>query len=121
MLRRDDDERHAVNRIGTSRVDRQLLSQGGHVKAEFQPFGTANPVFLHDLDPIRPAGDFLHVLQEFIGIFRNLEEPLAQALLVDFVMAAPAFSVFDLFVGQDRVAMVAPVDGRFLLTARPRL
>ena len=29
-------------------------------------------------------------------------------------MAAPAFSVFDLFVGQDRVAMVAPVDGRFL-------
>lgn len=91
MLRRDDDERHAVNRIGTGRVDRQLLSQGGHVKAEFQPFGTANPVFLHDLDPIRPAGDFLHVLQEFIGIFRNLEEPLAQALLVDFVMAAPAF------------------------------
>ena len=40
---------------------------------------------------------------------------------MDFVIAAPAFTVDDLFVGEDGAARVAPIDGGFFLIGKPAL
>ena len=121
VFRRDDDEGDAVNRVGTGRIDGQFFAQVGNVEAEFQTFGTADPVLLHGFDALGPAGNLVHVLQQLIGVIGDLEEPLAQAFLVHFVVAAPALAFDDLFVGQHGVAMVAPVDGRLLFHSQAAL
>src|SRR5262249_25532507 len=62
-----------------------------------------------------PALQFLHVFEQRIGIRRYPEEPLLQFLLLHgsrFV--PPAAAVYDLFVGQHRLAVRTPVHAAVL-------
>ena len=118
MLRRNYHKGHALDRVGAGRIYGQFFIQGRNIKTEFQTFTAADPVFLHDLYTFRPAGDLLQILQQFIRIIRNFKEPLAQLFFMNFVLAAPAFSVFYLLVGQYGIAVVAPVYGRILFNSQ---
>ena len=115
MFRRDDHESNAVDGIRTGGVHHQFLVQAGHVETEFQTFAAADPVALHGLYPVGPALQLVQIIQQLFGIVGDLEEPLAQLFLLHRLMAAPAFAVFHLFVGQHRAAGIAPVHGSFLL------
>ncbi len=77
---------------------------------EGRPFGTADPVALHGLDPLGPL-QVVQGIQQFVGIGGDAEEPLLQLPLLDQIAGAFAGAVGqDLFVGQHGVAPGAPVD-----------
>jgi len=61
MLRRHYHKGDAHDRIRPGRINRQLFLQSRHVKAELQTFAATDPVGLHGLDPLRPAGDLVQI------------------------------------------------------------
>ena len=76
MLRRERHEGHAVRRIGTRRVDGDLLAERGHVDVEFQALGAPDPILLHRLDALGPALELVEIGEKFVRIVRDLQEPL---------------------------------------------
>ncbi len=79
----------------------------------------ADPVLLHREDPLGPAGKAVAVLQELFDIGGDPEEPLVQVLFADLRAAAPAEAGLHLLVGQDRLALRAPVHRGALLVGEP--
>ena len=77
--------------------------------------GLADPVALHTEHAVRPAAlELGEVGEQFVGVIRDLEEPLGEFLLDDGRVAAPAQAVDDLLVGEHGIAVRAPVLGGFL-------
>ena len=84
-----------------------LVAQG---KVDFGALGTADPVGLHLLDALGPAGELLQIVEQLLGVLGNLEVPLLQVALLGLGAAAPALTLGDLFVGQNGLAVGTPVD-----------
>ena len=80
----------------------------------------ADPVALHRHDPLGPA-HLLEVVQQPVGVGRDLEEPLLQRARLDLGAAALAAAVDDLLVGQHRLVVGTPVDGRALAVGQAGL
>ena len=84
-----------------------LVAQG---KVDLGALGTTDPVGLHLLDALGPAGELLQVVEQLLGVLGNLEVPLLQVALLGLGAAAPALALGDLLVGQNGLAVRAPVD-----------
>ena len=89
-----------------------LVAQG---KVDFGALGTTDPVGLHLLDALGPAGELLQVVEQLLRVLGNLEVPLLQVALLGLGAAAPALTLGDLLVGQNGLTSGTPVD-RVLLT-----
>ena len=89
-----------------------LVAQG---KVDLGALGTTDPVGLHLLDALGPAGELLQVVEQLLGVIGNLEVPLLQVALLGLGAAAPALTLGDLLVGQNGLTSGTPVD-RVLLT-----
>ena len=84
-----------------------LVAQG---KVDLGALGAADPVSLHLLDALGPAGELLQVVEQLLGVLGDLEVPLLQVALLGLGAAAPALALGDLLVGQNGLAVRAPVD-----------
>ena len=84
-----------------------LVAQG---KVDLGALGAANPVGLHLLDALGPAGELLQVVEQLLRVLGNLEVPLLQVALLGLGAAAPALTLGDLLVGQNGLTGRAPVD-----------
>ena len=115
MLSSQRHEGYAISGIRAGGVNSNLIVQRRDFKGEFQALAAADPVALHGFYALRPALEQAQILQQLISIISNLEEPLAQILLHNLMVAAPAFAVDNLLVSQYCVTGVAPVNSRLLL------
>ncbi len=124
MLRRDDAERHAEDRVDACGEDAQhrlplldhepivFLRPGGlerDLHRKLDAFASPDPVPLHLLDALGPV-EFVQVVDQPLGVLRDLEEPLWDHLLLDHRIATPAKPADNLLVRQHGHALGAPVD-----------
>ena len=84
-----------------------LVAQG---KVDLGTLGAADPVGLHLLDALGPAGELLQVVEQLLGVLGDLEVPLLKVALLGLGAAAPALTLGDLLVGQNGLTGGAPVD-----------
>ncbi|OPZ59574.1 MAG: hypothetical protein BWY87_00937 [Deltaproteobacteria bacterium ADurb.Bin510] len=107
---RDAHEGRAEERVGAGGEDLDFLVAIFELEADQRAFAAADPVLLHGQHAFGPAVlELLDVVEQFLGVGRDLEVPLVVLLQDDLAVAAPALAVFDLLVGQHRVAALAPV------------
>ena len=118
MLGSQSHEGYAVSSIRTGGVNSNSIVQCRNFKGEFQAFAAADPVVLHGFYALGPARQQVKILQQLISIIGDFEEPLAQILFNNLMVAAPAFAVDNLLVSQYGVTGVAPVYGRFLFNCQ---
>ena len=113
MLGRDDHIGAAEQRVGAGGVDGQgIPRRGGEV--DLRAVAAADPVFLLGGDALDEV-KAVKVVDQAVGIGRDLEHPLAFDLVHDRAAAALAHAVDDLLVGQHDLAAGAVVDGGLLL------
>jgi len=116
VVRGQADEAGAEQGVGAGRIDFDGVVTGrGRAGREgplhLQTPGPADPVFLHQADLVGPAAfEFGQAVDQIIRILSNAQEPLVQLALLDQGARAPAASVDNLFIGQDRVVDRVPVD-----------
>ena len=116
VLRADDHIGAAEQRVGAGGVDGQRIAGGGG-EVDLGTMAAADPVALLGLDAL----DVVHVVQvidQTIGIGRDLEHPLALDLLDHGAAAALADAVDHFLVGQHDLAAGAVVDGGLLLVGK---
>ena len=112
MVGRDGGKGRAHQRIGAGRVNLQRLkpSWSTHgVKGELQALALADPVGLHQADLLGPVLQTVQSRQQFTRIVADLEKPLRQLAPFDQSVGAPAATVDDLFIGQNRHVDRVPV------------
>ena len=119
VLRGDEHEGRAVNGVlpGGEHPDR--LSAVRHGKNDLAAVAFSDPVPLHGQDPLRPPGQPVAAVQQFVHIGGDPEEPLVQVLFADFPAATPAQPRLHLLIGQNGLALGAPVHRRTLLVNEP--
>ena len=100
MLRREDDVRHAGQRVGARREDANRAGRAGtpdDVEVDLRALAAADPVVLLGLRRSGPV-EALEVGVEAIGVRGDLEHPLPQRHALDGVPSALALAVDDLLV-----------------------
>ena len=80
--------------------------------------GFSDPVFLHDLDPFRPAKPG-EILEQFMGILRDAQVVHGDLAFFHDGTAAPTAAVHHLFIGQYGLINRIPVDGAGLEIRNP--
>ncbi len=78
-------------------------------EADQQALAAADPVLLHQPDFFRPAVERVERVKQFLGVFGDLEEPLAHLALLDQRAGAPAAPLDHLLVGQHGLIDRIPV------------
>src|SRR5208282_220485 len=109
MLRCEHHERYAEDGVG-ARGEKADFFTGvsGDREGKFRAFAAPDPVALHQLDRFGPV-DPIQIGEQSIRVVGDLDVPLLEVLLADRrVGMPPTASVDDLFVGEDRAALVAP-------------
>ena len=115
MLRRDDEERRAEQRVGARREDRQVEVEIVDAEEDLRALGAADPVALDRLRPLGPlAAGRQVVLEQLVGVRGRLEEPLRHVAQLDERAAALAVAVDDVLVRDHGLVVRAPVDRRLL-------
>ena len=118
VLGRQDKEGNAKERVGARGEDGDLtlvaldglaigVAQG---KVNLGALGAADPVGLHLLDALGPAGELLQVIEQLLGVVGDLVVPLLEVTLLGLGAATPALALGHLLVGQNGLAGGAPVD-----------
>ena len=118
VLGSQDKEGHTKERVGTCGENGDLalvaldglaifIAQG---KVDLGALGAADPIGLHLLDALGPAGELLQVVEQLLGVLGDLVVPLLKIALLGLGAAAPALALGDLLVGQNGLAGGAPVD-----------
>ena len=118
VLGRQDKEGNAKERVGARGEDGDLtlvaldglaigVAQG---KVDLGALGAADPVGLHLLDALGPAGELLQVIEQLLGVVGDLVVPLLEVTLLGLGAATPALALGYLLVGQNGLAGGAPVD-----------
>ncbi len=93
---------------------------GHNFKVHQRARGLADPVALHLLDALGPV-ERVEILQEPLGVFGDLQHPLAHRPADDGMVAALRFAVDDLLVREHRAERGAPVDRHFRDVGEPLL
>ena len=114
VLGRDDEEGGAADRVDPGREDLDLLRGPVEAEADVGAGALADPVLLHLEDVLGPLPERGVAAEELVGVGGDLEEPLLHLLLRHRRVAAPAAAADDLLVGQDGLALRAPVDPALL-------
>ena len=112
VIRRDTNKRRAHQRIGACCVHLNPVMCFGAVdgrECKLKTARFADPVRLHQFDLGRPVVQRVQRFQQFVGIVGNLEEPLRQFTAFDQRTRAPAATVFNLLVRQNRHVDRVPV------------
>ena len=92
------------------RVREGAAGRGNFVfKGEAHAVALADPVGLHGLHLLRPAGERIQAFEQLIGVLRDAEEIHRDVALLHHRAGAPAASVDHLLVGQHRVVYRVPV------------
>ena len=110
MLGREQEERAAEQRVGARREHGDALVGGlvglvAERELDLGAFAAADPVGLHALDALGPAGQLVEIVEEPLRVVGDLEVPLLELALLDHALAAPALAVADdLLVGEHRRA-----------------
>ena len=118
VLGSQDKEGNAKERVGTRGEDGDLAlvaldglailaAQG---KVDLGALGAANPIGLHLLDALGPAGELLQVVEQLLGVLGDLVVPLLKIALLGLGAATPALALGHLLVSQNGLAGGAPVD-----------
>ncbi len=115
----DQHEGGAEDRVLARREDLDRALPVGHREGGLAAVALPDPVLLHREDPFGPAGKPVAVVQQFLDIGGDPEEPLVQELLADLRAAPPAEAGLHLFVGEDRLALGAPVHRGAFLVGKP--
>src|ERR1700756_5708368 len=115
----EDDGAGAVDGVDAGGENYNRLDAGdiGHSKLHARADRFADPIALHGDDALGPAAfELREVVEEFVGVFGGLEEPLLDLAGFDEgIFVAPAVAaVDDLLVGEHRTAFGAPVHAAFL-------
>ena len=106
----------AHQRIGPGCEDVQRLLGVFQPESDFCAARFTDPVALHADDFFRPARQLIQIVQQLFGIVGDADKPLLQVFANHRRIAAPADAVHHLFIGQHRMARVAPVHfGLFLI------
>src|SRR6202790_327996 len=117
MIGREDDGAGAVDGVNAGGEDFDGSDTGTirHGKFNFGALGFADPVALHGDDALGPGGfERFQIVDELIGVGGGFEEPLLDfAGLDESVFVAPAITFLNLLVGEDGLALGAPVDAAF--------
>ena len=114
MVGGDGAERRAENGVLTGGVNFKPVVAVLQIEEHARAFGPADPVFLHQADPIGPTLQILQGVQKVVGVTGNAQEPLAQLPFFNLGARAPALAVDHLLVGQHGLFHRVPVDPRFL-------
>ena len=118
VLGSQDKEGDAKERIGTCGEDGDLALVAldglailvAQSKVDLGALGAADPVGLHLLDALGPAGELLQIVEQLLGVLSDLEVPLLKVALLRLGAAAPALTLGDLLVGQNGLTSGTPVD-----------
>ena len=116
MLRRNDHIGRTVKRIRTGGVDRQLVPSARR-EIDLCAGGTADPVLLLRLDALRII-DQIQIVDEPLGVLRDLEHPLRLDAADNLAAAAFAHAVDNLLVREHAFAGGAPVDGHLFFVGK---
>ena len=117
MLGREHHVGHAEQGVRAGGVYAELFFLAFDLEIDLSTVGAADPVALLDLDAV----DVIHQIQvvdQLVGIGRDLQHPLALHFLDDRGAAALADAAHDLFIGQTDLAAGAPVDGHLGLVGQ---
>ena len=121
VLGREDEERGAVQRVGSGREDGNVLVQLLDPEEDLRAFGTADPVPLARLDRLRPIHG-LEVVEEHLRVVGDPEEPLLHDARLDHRAAALARAVREHLLVRDHGLVVrTPLDRRALPVREPAL
>ncbi len=115
MIGRDGEKRHAEDGVRPGGEHLQLLEAFRQClafdsEAHQQAFGFADPVALHQPHLVRPAIERVERRQQVVGIFGDLQKPLAQLALLDQGTRPPAAPIYHLLIGQHSMIYRVPVD-----------
>ena len=115
----DQHEGGAEDRVLARREDLDRGLPVGHREGGLAAVALADPVPLHRKDPLGPAGEAVAAVEQLVDVGGDPEEPLVQVLLPDLRAATPAEARLHLLVGEDRLALGAPVHRGALLVGEP--
>ena len=124
MLCGERETGHSEQRIGTGGVDIDMgdtLECNFQVEAHLDAATFADPVALHGLDLLGPVLELVEIIQQFLGIGGDADEPLRNLASLDRGIAAPATAIDHLLIGQHGRVFRAPVDCRHPLVGQPFL
>ena len=120
VLRGHGAKRHAHDGVCTGGEDVQLaIANGLSVctidavgKGKTHAFALADPVFLHQLDALGPAGHLAwgHKVQQLLGVSGDLEVVTGNFAFFDQGTGAPAAPVDHLLIGQYGLVYRVPID-----------
>ena len=108
MLWRHDTVGRSEQRIAARREDREFLIGILDLENDFCTDRLADPVALHIFRGLRPV-DRIQIIQQLLCIGRDAQHPLPHHLPHDRISADGRLAFNDLFIGQHRAKLRAPV------------
>ncbi len=117
VLGREDHVGGAKERVGAGGVDFEVVVVALDREDDVGAGGAADPVFLHLEGAVGPV-DLVEIFKESVGVFGDLQDPLAHGAPHNRVPTALALAVDDLLVGEDGAKLRAPVDGLLALVGQ---
>ena len=124
MLRGNDHERHAVERVAPRGINLELLVRNRRplpvrdIKVNERAGGAADPGNLLLLDGIRIIHG-IEAIEELVRVGRDFQEPHVLRQLHDIAVADVALAALGVLVGQDHLAVRAVVDERLRAEHEP--
>ncbi len=121
MVGGEKHERGAEDGVDPRREDLDARPAALEAERDQGPLARPDPVPLHLDDMLGPLSEHPMAVEEFLGIGRDLQEPVLHFLQLDGRFAPPAAAAGRLLVSQHRLALGAPVDPAFLAESQPPL
>ncbi len=120
MLRRNYHIGSAKQGIRTGCIYGKLLVNSDKLEINLRTLGTANPVFLGNLN-LLDVIDLIQIVNQLLCILGNLEHPLAFNLTDNLASAALTYTVNNLFVGKTDLTGGTPVNRHLRLIRKSLL
>src|SRR3989344_6265782 len=118
MLRRQHQIGCAKKRVRPGRKDLKLSEiRPSYLELYKRPFGLPYPISLGDLYPFAPV-DIIQILKQSVGVLGNFEKPLLKFFFERLRAASLTLAVYNLLVGQHRLARRAPINQSFLAVSQ---
>ena len=121
MLGREHEEGGAEERVGAGGEDGEVEVELLAAEDDLGALRAADPVPLHRDHVLRPGLEQLEVVEQPLRVLGDPEEPLLELTQLDERAAALAVPVDHLLVGEHRLVLGTPVDGRLLAVREPAL
>ena len=109
MLRSDDHEGDAEERVRTCCVDAECFISAGYGEVHERAFGFTDPVLLLSTDVLREV-DLVESFKELVRIFGYAQIPDFLFFLDDIAVADITFATLAVFIGEDDLAVRAVID-----------